>query len=73
MLKKSASFVLAALGASTYRKTYAFGSSLAAAALDGHLTILQTLLVLSALFSSPVFHGAEMIIQEPALLFRLRR
>ncbi|MCH8039000.1 MAG: hypothetical protein IH977_01465 [Nitrospinae bacterium] len=35
MLKKSASFVLAALGGSTYRTEYAFASSLAAAALDG--------------------------------------
>jgi len=35
MLKKSASFVLAALRGSTYRKEYAFASSLAAAALDG--------------------------------------
>jgi hypothetical protein len=35
MLKKAASFVLAALGGSTYRKEYAFASSLAAAALDG--------------------------------------
>jgi len=35
MLKKSASFVLAALEGSTYRTEYAFASSLAAAALDG--------------------------------------
>ncbi len=35
MLKKSASFVLAALGGSTYRTEYVFASSLAAAALDG--------------------------------------
>ncbi len=35
MLKKSTSFVLAALGGSTYRTEYAFASSLAAAALDG--------------------------------------
>ncbi len=35
MLKKSASFVLAALGGSTYRTEYAFASSLAAATLDG--------------------------------------
>jgi len=35
MLKKSASFGLAAHGGSTYRKVYAFSSSLAAAALDG--------------------------------------
>ncbi len=35
MLKKSASFVLAALGGSTYRTEYAFASSFAAAALDG--------------------------------------
>jgi hypothetical protein len=35
MLKKSASFVLTALRGSTYRKAYAFASSLAAAALDG--------------------------------------
>ncbi len=35
MLKKSNSFVLAALGGSTYRTEYAFTSSLAAAALDG--------------------------------------
>jgi len=34
MLKKSASFVLAALGGSTYRTEYAFASSLAVAALD---------------------------------------
>ncbi len=34
MLKKSTSFVLAALGGSTYRTEYAFASSLAAAALD---------------------------------------
>ncbi len=35
MLKKSASFVLAALGDATYRTEYAFASSLAADALDG--------------------------------------
>jgi hypothetical protein len=35
MLKKAPSFVLASLNASTYRKGYAFGISLAAAALDG--------------------------------------
>jgi hypothetical protein len=34
MLKKSASFVLAALRGSTYHEEYAFASSLAAAALD---------------------------------------
>jgi len=34
MLKKSASFVLGALGGSTYRTEYAFASSLAAAAPD---------------------------------------
>jgi hypothetical protein len=34
MLKKSASFVLAALRGSTYRKTYRLAASLAAAALD---------------------------------------
>ncbi len=35
MAEGSASFVLAALGGSTYRTEYAFASSLAAAALDG--------------------------------------
>jgi hypothetical protein len=35
MLKKAASFVLAALRGSTYRKEYAFAPSLAAAAPDG--------------------------------------
>jgi hypothetical protein len=34
MLKKAPSFVLASLRASTYRNEYAFGPSLAAAALD---------------------------------------
>ncbi|MCH8039741.1 MAG: hypothetical protein IH977_05270 [Nitrospinae bacterium] len=41
MLRKSASFVLAALGGSTYRTEYAFTSSLAAAALGG--LFVQTL------------------------------
>ena len=35
MLKKPASFVLASFRPSTYRREYAFGSSLAAALLDG--------------------------------------
>ena len=35
MLKKAASFVLASLRGSTYRKEYAFASSLAAASLTG--------------------------------------
>jgi len=35
MLKKTASIVLASLGASTYGTEYAFGSSLAAALLNG--------------------------------------
>jgi hypothetical protein len=35
MLKKAASFVLASLGGSTYRKEYALASSLTAASPDG--------------------------------------
>jgi len=35
MLKKAASFVLASLGGSTYRKEYALASSLTSASPDG--------------------------------------
>ncbi len=41
MLKKSASFVLAALGGSTYRTEYAFASSFAAPRWTAFLTILR--------------------------------
>jgi hypothetical protein len=59
MLKKSASFVLAALKGSTYRKEYASPPRLLRPRWTAFLTILRAILFPSVIFCRSVFPGAK--------------